>query len=107
MRYPVGPLSSSSVRDPGHRRSRANEWTYRYHRWERWLVGCSEQHPSRRAPIQNPANLAAVTLPLPSGWVNTGQGEATLIPDVNSDGYPDFAIANAINPVPGAVVVFW
>jgi hypothetical protein len=51
--------------------------------------------------------ISAVAVAPPSGWSNTGQDEGELIPDINGDGYSDFAIANAINPVPGKIAVYW
>jgi hypothetical protein len=53
------------------------------------------------------ASIVAASIPLPADWANTGQGEGTLLPDVNGDGYPDFAIGSAINAVPGTVGVYW
>ncbi len=53
------------------------------------------------------AGVATATIPEPSGWANTGPGQGSLIPDVNGDGYPDFAIGSAINAVPGSVAVYW
>jgi hypothetical protein len=50
---------------------------------------------------------AAVTIPVPAGWGSTGEAEGRLIPDFNGDGYPDFAIGNALGAVAGSVVVYW
>ena len=50
---------------------------------------------------------AAVTIPVPTGWVATGEAEAKLIPDFDGDLQPDFAIGNAIGTVAGSVVVYW
>ncbi len=55
----------------------------------------------------DPTSVATATIPEVSGWLNTGVGQGGLIPDVNGDGYPDFAIGNAINPVPGKIAVYW
>ena len=49
----------------------------------------------------------AVTIPVPTGWVATGEAEAKLIPDFDGDLHPDFAIGNAIGTVAGSVVVYW
>ena len=54
------------------------------------------------------ANVSAsVIIPVPSGWVASGEAQATLIPDLNGDGYPDFAVGNAIGTVAGKVVAYW
>lgn len=59
------------------------------------------------AAIIDPTNQAPVTVPEPPGWGSTGPQEGTLIPDLNGDGYPDFAIANALSGNAGAVAVYW
>jgi hypothetical protein len=56
------------------------------------------------------ASLASVTLPVPTGWTATGEGEGQVIPDISGDPsprYPDFAFANASGAVAGSVVVYW
>ena len=50
---------------------------------------------------------AASIVPLPSGFLNLLIGGSTLIPDINGDGYPDFALSNAASNNAGEVVVFW
>jgi len=62
----------------------------------------------RSTPSPIDANVSAsVTIPVPAGWVATGEGQGTLIPDLNGDGYPDFAVGNAIGAVAGKVVAYW
>ncbi len=51
-------------------------------------------------------NLATAQITPPSGW-STGQNQGTLIPDINGDTYPDFAIGSAIGAVVGSTVVYW
>jgi hypothetical protein len=51
--------------------------------------------------------LAAATIKLPSGWINSGPGQGQLFPDVNGDGYPDFAVGSAVLTVPGSLAVYW
>jgi hypothetical protein len=53
------------------------------------------------------STVATVPVTHVANWLATGPGEGTIIPDVNGDGYPDFAIGNAVNPVPGMVAVYW
>jgi hypothetical protein len=43
----------------------------------------------------------------PADWGSTGEAQGCLIPDLNGDGYADFAIGNASGSVPGKVLVFW
>src|SRR6185312_12390070 len=43
---------------------------------------------------------ATVTIAQP-GWNGTGTNDGTVIPDVNGDGYPDFALGNAVGAVAG------
>jgi hypothetical protein len=47
---------------------------------------------------------ASVTLSQP---FSVGQGEGQLFPDLNGDGYPDFALGSALNAVPGSLAVYW
>jgi hypothetical protein len=51
--------------------------------------------------------MAAAKLAVPTDWTATTEDGATLLPDVNGDGYADFAISNAIGAAPGKVVVYW
>jgi FG-GAP-like repeat/FG-GAP repeat len=53
------------------------------------------------------SSLASAQIAQPSSWGATGTNEGTLIPDVNGDGYPDFAIANAVGAVAGSAIVYW
>jgi hypothetical protein len=53
------------------------------------------------------STAAAVTVPLPPSFGTIAEGGARLLPDLDGDGYPDFAIAAASGPVPGKVAVFW
>jgi hypothetical protein len=52
-------------------------------------------------------SVGAVKLALPAGWGTTGEAEGKLIPDINGDGYADFAIANATGSTAGKVAVYW
>jgi hypothetical protein len=49
---------------------------------------------------------AGVRVPVPAGWDLTSAA-ASIIPDVDGDGHPDFVITNATSAVPGKVVVYW
>jgi len=49
---------------------------------------------------------ATVTLPLPSGWVASSFRSRGL-PDLNGDGYQDFAIGENVPNGRGRVIVFW
>jgi hypothetical protein len=54
------------------------------------------------------ANVSgSVSIPMPADWVANGEAQGTLIPDVDGDGYPDFAVGNAIGTVPGRVIAYW
>ena len=44
---------------------------------------------------------------VPADWAATGEAQGTLIPDLNGDGYPDFAVGNASGTVAGKVVAYW
>ena len=61
---------------------------------------------STASPIDADAK-AAVTLPVPAGWGGTGEGGGTLIPDLDGDGYADFAIGNALGGAAGKVIAYW
>ncbi len=50
---------------------------------------------------------AQVLVPLPVGWGNTSEAAGALVPDVNGDSIPDFAVSNGFTVVPGSVVVYW
>jgi hypothetical protein len=52
-------------------------------------------------------SIATVSIPQVGAWANNGINGGTLIPDVNGDPYPDFAISNAVGSVPGNVDVYW
>jgi hypothetical protein len=62
--------------------------------------------PGLTSPV-NSTSSAAVSVPVPTGWGQTGEDEGRLIPDINGDGYSDFAVGNASNAIPGAVAVYW
>jgi hypothetical protein len=51
--------------------------------------------------------VADVHVPLPGGWSATPAALGNLIPDVDGDGYPDFAVGDQFGSVPGRVAVFW
>jgi hypothetical protein len=53
------------------------------------------------------STIADVHVPLPSGWMGTLTGGNNLIPDINGDSVPDFALGDAFGTVPGRVAVFW
>jgi hypothetical protein len=53
------------------------------------------------------SSTAAVSVSVPSGWGLTGEDQGSLIPDINGDGYSDFAVGNAANAIPGNVAVYW
>lgn len=50
---------------------------------------------------------AQVLAPLPNGWPNTAEAAGGLIPDINGDGYPDFAVSDSASAIAGEVVVYW
>ena len=52
-------------------------------------------------------SIATVSVPQTGAWANNGINGGTLMPDVNGDPYPDFAISNAVGLVPGNVDVYW
>ena len=60
---------------------------------------------AKSSPVEL-TTTAEVSVPLPTGW-SSAEGEASLMSDVNGDGYPDFCTANASGPVPGTVAVYW
>jgi hypothetical protein len=60
---------------------------------------------ARTSPIET-TSAAEVKVPLPGTWT-TGDGAASLIPDINGDGKPDFCLGNAFGSVPGGVAVYW
>jgi hypothetical protein len=55
----------------------------------------------------NADQVAAVRLPLPSGWTSTTAAGGGLIPDINHDGYPDFVLGDTTGLTQGRIVVFW
>jgi hypothetical protein len=61
---------------------------------------------STPSPIDTTAK-ASVIVTLPGDWTTTGEAEGTLLPDIDGDGYPDFAIGNAIGSVAGKVIAYW
>ena len=64
---------------------------------------------SKLGTKSNPVEMgttAEVLAPLPSGWV-TGENSASLITDINGDGFPDFCLGKAITNLQGAVAVYW
>jgi hypothetical protein len=61
-------------------------------------------------PLASPFDTlttGSVTVPFPAGWGATAEGGGRLLPDINGDGRPDFAISNASGSVTGKVAVFW
>ena len=55
----------------------------------------------------NGETAAACKITVPAGWGATGEAEGGLAPDLNGDGFPDFAIANSFGAVAGKVAVYW
>ena len=65
---------------------------------------------SKLATLTSPIDTAVsadVHVPMPSGWTAATGGSRSLIKDINNDGYPDFALGDVFNAVPGRVAVFW
>jgi hypothetical protein len=62
--------------------------------------------PALASPVDATA-IGAVTIPFPASWGATVEGGGRLLPDINGDTYPDFAISNASGAVPGSVVIYW
>jgi hypothetical protein len=58
---------------------------------------------AKTSPVEATAS-AEVQISLPSGWT-TGDGSASVIPDMDGDGFPDLCVGNAFGAVPGAVAV--
>jgi hypothetical protein len=52
-------------------------------------------------------SVGAVKLALPAGWTTTGEADGKIVPDINGDGYADFAIANATGTTAGKVAIYW
>ena len=48
-----------------------------------------------------------VIVPYPSGFSTLLIGGGTLLPDINGDGFPDFALTNAASNNAGLVQLFW
>lgn len=47
---------------------------------------------------------AEVLVPMPGG---TGEGEGSIVKDIDGDTYADFCVGTGLGPVPGSVVVYW
>jgi hypothetical protein len=62
--------------------------------------------PALTGPVDAKAT-GDVHVPMPSGWTGTALGPANLIPDIDGDSYPDFALADQFGTVPGRVAIFW
>jgi hypothetical protein len=59
--------------------------------------------------LTSPIDVAAsgdVHLTLPSGWT-PAIGVQSIVPDVDGDGYPDFAISDGASTIAGQVLVYW
>jgi hypothetical protein len=61
---------------------------------------------SLTSPVDT-AVSADVHVPFPTGWSATTSGARSLVKDINSDGYPDFALGDVFGTMPGRVAVFW
>ena len=58
---------------------------------------------SKSSPVEAKSS-AEVVVP----WsVSSGEGEESLIKDINGDGWADFCIGTGVGSVPGSVVVYW
>ena len=62
--------------------------------------------PPATSPIDS-SIAGAVAFPFPAGWGATAESGGALLPDINGDGYSDFAISSASGLVPGSVVIYW
>jgi hypothetical protein len=65
---------------------------------------------SKESALSNPADVrtsADVVLNTPGTFTLPTSGAGSLIPDVNGDGFADFAIGNGSSAVAGQVLVYW
>ncbi len=70
------------------------------------ILGMSGTIDVSAAASQVTSGIVRVTDKFPANWV--GYATGALVPDVNNDGYADFAIGESTgNPNPGRVVVFY
>ena len=62
---------------------------------------------SGNVDVASPTTPGVVTIKgkLPASWVGYGRG--SVVPDLNSDGFTDFAVGEFATGMPGRVVVFW
>jgi hypothetical protein len=60
--------------------------------------------PAPPGSADHKSTTVDVSIPLPTGWGNGNNG-GSLIPDINGDGRPDFAIRKATSP--GAMAVYY
>jgi hypothetical protein len=58
---------------------------------------------SKPSPV-TASTSAEVLVPMPG---NTGEGEGSIITDINGDGHGDFCIGTGVGAAPGSVVVYW
>jgi hypothetical protein len=65
--------------------------------------------PALASPV-DAATIGAVTVPFPANWSATAEGGGRLLPDINGDTYPDFAIStitNSSGAIAGKVAIYW
>jgi hypothetical protein len=71
------------------------------------IDGTSLRNLSPLTTIVDSSMIGAVSIPFPASWTGTAEGGGALLPDINGDSFPDFAISSALGSVPGSVVIYW